>query len=513
MPQTVVDGPSTDSGSPQEPIGGGERQHIPSGLQKPGVRSERVKLRRALTFLGMTVVLPGSAQLAAGNTRVGRFALRTWAVLWGLLLFSAVLALVWRNGAIALFTYPLTSRVVQIGLIVLGVGWGLLMLDAWRIARPPELARRHRPLFALLSLGLVAVIVGGLIASAGVVSAQRDLVSSVFAGGGEKLATAGRYNILLMGGDAGKDRTGLRPDSMTVASIDAETGRTVLISLPRNLEDVPFPESSPLYKRFPSGYGCPDHSCMLNAVYTYAMGRKDLYPGVRNPGAQATKEAVEGATGLKINYWALVDLKGFEALVDAVGGITIDVNRDIPIGGGNAKLYGYVKKGKNQHLDGRSALWFARSRSDSSDYDRMARQKCVMSAMLQQLDPVTVLTNFNQIASAGKEIVATDIPTSSVDTMLDLAMKAKAKPLATLGFVPPTIYPGDPNFAKMHKLVADKIAAAEAADNPTPAPSVSAAAPSGSASASSSASPRASATSKKTTSASNTDDVDTVCSA
>ena len=87
----------------------------------------------------------------------------------------------------------------------------------------------------------------------------------------------------------------------------------------------------------------------------------------------------------------------------------------------------------------------------------MARQKCVMSAMLQQLDPVTVLTNFNKIAAAGKEIVATDIPTSRVDTMMDLAMKAKAKPLATLGFVPPTIYPGDPNFDKIHRMVAAKI--------------------------------------------------------
>ena len=89
---------------------------------------------------------------------------------------------------------------------------------------------------------------------------------------------------------------------------------------------------------------------------------------------------------------------------------------EIPIGGGDAKLYGYVKKGKNQLLDGRSALWFARSRSDSSDYDRMARQKCVMTAMLKQLDPVTVLTNFNPIASAGKEIVETDIPPGKIDT-------------------------------------------------------------------------------------------------
>ncbi|GAA3607175.1 LCP family protein [Microlunatus ginsengisoli] len=512
MSQTFVDDPGTDTGSAENPVGGEERQHIPSGFKTPTLRSERVKLRRALTFLGMTLILPGSAQVAAGNKRVGRFALRTWAVLWGLLLFSGLLALVWRSGAVALFTYPLTLRVIQIGLVVLGIGWGILLLDAWRIARPPELARRHRPLFALISLALVAAVVGALVASAGVVSAQRDLVSTVFAGGGEKQATAGRYNILLMGGDAGADRTGLRPDSMTVASVDAETGRTVLISLPRNLEDVPFPESSPLHKRFPNGYSCPDHSCMLNAVYTYAMGHKDLYPGVRNPGAQATKEAIEGATGLKINYWALVDLKGFQALVDAVGGITLDVNRDIPIGGGHAKLYGWVKKGQNRHLNGYEALWFARSRSDSSDYDRMARQKCVMSAMLQQLDPVTVLTNFNQIAAAGKEIVATDIPTSRVDTMLDLAMKAKAKPISTLAFVPPTVYPGAPNFDKVHTMVAKKIAESEAADNPAPAASTSAAAPTASGAPSSSAKASSSATKKKTT-ASNASDVGAVCAA
>ena len=105
MSQTVVDDPSTATGSPRSSRRYGGRQHIPSGLQTARQRSERVKLRRALTFLGMTLVLPGSAQLAAGNKRVGRIALRIWAVLWGLLLFSGLLALVWRSGAIALFTF------------------------------------------------------------------------------------------------------------------------------------------------------------------------------------------------------------------------------------------------------------------------------------------------------------------------------------------------------------------------------------------------------------------------
>ncbi|HEY5981467.1 MAG TPA: LCP family protein [Microlunatus sp.] len=445
---------------------------LPPSLRTPQQRSERVKLRRALSYLGMTVVLPGSAQLAAGNKTVGRVAVRTWITLWALLLLLGVGALFWRSAVVGLLTNATLLVILQVLLVVLGLGWGLLFIDAWRLARPPELAQRHRLGFAAVSGVLVLAVVGGLAASASIVSSQRSLMTSVFAGGGETKAQAGRYNILLLGGDAGKGRAGLRPDSLTVASIDAETGRTVLISLPRNMEDVPFPESSPMHKKFPKGYGCKDHSCMLNAVYTYASTHPGIYPdSVKDPGVQATKEAVEGAIGLKINYYAMVDMKGFEALVDAVGGIRIDVNRKIPIGGGHAKLYGYVEKGKNQLLDGRSALWFARSRSDSSDYDRMARQKCVMTAMLKQLDPVTVLTNFNQIASAGKEIVETDIPPRKIDTLMELALKAKEKPISSVAFVPPVIYPGSPDFAKMHTMVATKIAKAEAKDDPSPAPS------------------------------------------
>ncbi len=444
-------------------------QHVQTSLRTPQQRSERIKLRRGLTFLAMTLVMPGSAQVAAGNRRLGRVALRIWGGLWGLLVLAGLLVLVWRGGAIAIFTFGPTLRVVQIVLIALGIGWGLLFLDAWRISRPPELARRHRLGFAALNLGLVFAVVGGLMASASIVSAQRDLMGSVFAGGGDHQTTAGRYNILLLGGDAGKDRTGLRPDSMTVASVDAETGRTVLVSLPRNLEDVPFPEYSPLHKKFPNGYSCKDHSCMLNAIYTYATEHKELYPGVANPGAQATKEAIEGATGLKINYWVLIDLKGFEQLVDAVGGITMDVYRRVPIGGGHAKLYGYVEAGKNRHLDGREALWFARSRSDSSDYDRMVRQKCVMNAMLEQLDPMTVLTKFNKIASASKEIVATDVPTTEINTMLELATKAKQVPVSSLAVVPPLVQPVDPDFAVIRSAVTAKVNEAEAADAPAPA--------------------------------------------
>ena len=122
-------------------------------------------------------------------------------------------------------------------------------------------------------------------------------------------------------------------------------------------------------------------------------------------------------------------------------------------------------------------MWFARSRADSSDYDRIVRQKCVMTAMLNQLDPMTVLTKFNKIARASKQVVATDIPTSDINTMLDLAVKAKQVPVSSVAIVPPLIQPGDPDFAVVRSAVQEKIAKSEAADaqaappNPTPSAS------------------------------------------
>ncbi len=435
-----------------------------SSLRSPQQRSELIRLRRALTYIGMTLILPGSAQIAAGNIRIGRAALRGWAGLWAVVITTGILAVLWPSGAVDLFALPVTSRVIQGVLVIIGIGWTVLLVDAWRISRPPELAGRHRLGLALVTLLVILAIVTALGAGASALSVQRDVVQTVFPGGGDHTVRAGRYNILLLGGDAGKNRVGLRPDSLTVASVDAETGRTVLISLPRNMERVPFPDWSPLQESFPHGYYCADRSCMLNGVYTYAMSHKDLYPGVQNPGAQATKEAVEGAIGLRINYWVLVDLKGFKSLVDAVGGITMDVYRRVPIGGGSSRISGYVEAGKNRHLDGREALWFARSRADSSDYDRMVRQKCVMNAMLNQLDPLTVLTKFNKIAAAGKQIMATNIPASNLSTMVELALAAKKLPVSSVAFMPPLIHPSDPDFALVRDTVAVRIRVAEAAD-------------------------------------------------
>ncbi|MFT4295436.1 MAG: LCP family protein [Micropruina sp.] len=485
-----------------------------SPLPDAQTRSQGIALRRGLAMLGMTLIVPGSAQLAGGNERLGRVALRVWATLIVLAVLFGVLFLTFRSFAIGLYANTLTLQVLRWASLVLGLGWVLLFVNAWRIANPPALGPRGKVALPVIAFVLALGVGFSSWTLAGAFDAQSRLFGNVFTGGGKAETNGGRYNVLLLGGDAGADREGLRPDTMIVASIDANTGRTVLFSLPRNLQHAPFPDSSPLKKLYPDGYWCKDQSCLLNAVYTLATNHKNLYPGVKNPGVQATKEVIENILGLQINYWALVDLKGFQALIDAVGGINLDVARKVPIGGGTnlttGKKYpitGWIGPGKNLHLDGHRALWFARSREGSTDYERMARQKCVLNAMVKQLNPVTVITKFQEIAKAGEEIVATDLPTSQIGTMLDLAQRGRSLPLSSVSFAPPLIRPVKPDFAKIREVVKAKIAASEAAGDKPAKTTSSAPTPSGGTSASSSPKPSTSSTQVKT----QTDDLDEVC--
>jgi anionic cell wall polymer biosynthesis LytR-Cps2A-Psr (LCP) family protein len=94
----------------------------------------------------------------------------------------------------------------------------------------------------------------------------------------------------------------------------------------------------------------------------------------------------------------------------------------------------------------------------------MQRQKCVMSAMLHQMDPVTVATKFGQIAAATGQVLVTDVPSEQVGTLVDLAGKARSLEIGNVTFAPPMIAPGSPNFALIRQTVAEKIAASEALD-------------------------------------------------
>ena len=170
--------------------------------------------------------------------------------------------------------------------------------------------------------------------------------------------------------------------------------------------------------------------------------------------------AVEEITGLDLNYYAMVNLRGFSKLVDAVGGVTIDVKERTAIGGIGAPIRGWIPTGE-QKLNGNQTLWYARSRVQNDDWSRMGRQKCVMNAMLHQLSPKTVLMNVEKIADSSKSLLTTDIPAKQLGTFMDLALKARTQKVSTVSLVPPMIFTGNPDYDKVRRLVTKAIAKAE----------------------------------------------------
>jgi len=439
----------------------------------PRSLSPALRVRRAIALLVMTCVVPGSAQLVAGNRRVGRVLVRLWIALALLGLVLVALFVLDRSVVLSLATSPVVLIGTALGCFAGAVAMPLALGDAWRLGRVGLLPTRPRWWISGGTAVLMILTCAGLVGTGQRLWAGANLINGVFGAGHASAATDGRFNVLLLGGDAGPDRIGTRPDSMTLASIDVHTGRTVLFSLPRNLEDVPFAPGSPAARALPQGWSCGD-TCLLNAIYTWGTEHRSLFPGVADPGAEAMKEAVEGVTGLHVHYYALIDLRGFSSLIDAMGGIRVTVTKQVPIGGGTSKVSGYIEPG-TQTLDGYHALWFARSRHGANDYERMARQRCVMDAMVHQLDPATVLTKFQAIASASRKVVSTDIPAGELGTFLDLAARAKSQRISSVQFVPPLIDPARPDLGVVRARVA---AALEASRHPSAAPSSRAAAPS-----------------------------------
>jgi len=427
---------------------------------RPTRVAQKGGLGRALVLILGTVVWPGIAQFLAGARRLGAAVMVAWVAV------LLAVAVTWfrfrpdRMQVIDWLTDPAVLQVARITGLVVSVLWMLLFVDAWRLALVRSLGWWRLGVISVVNVTVVALATSTTFLGWNTVTASKDVVEQVFSETEVKSPLKGRYNILLIGADSGSDRFGLRPDALNVVSIDATTGVPVMVSLPRNLQNVPFPEDSPMRTVYPYGYNCGTE-CLLNAVHTAAANRTDLYPDSKDPGLDATIDAVEGVTGLKINYHVLVNMKGFSSLVDAVGGVEMEITEPIAkFGKDDAWKQVYIEPGKRK-LNGKDALWYGRSRVQSDDYTRMGRQKCLMQAMLQQLSPEQVVLNAGQIATSSAEMLSTNIPASELGAFGDLALKAKDHKIATLSVVPPKYSTVTPNFEQIRADVAQLVAKSE----------------------------------------------------
>jgi LCP family protein required for cell wall assembly len=243
-----------------------------------------------------------------------------------------------------------------------------------------------------------------------------------------------RLNILLIGVD--EQGGGFNTDTMITVSIDPQTNQVVMFQLPRDSVDVPTPPG-PVRNYYGDVYPGKINSFAANA------NRADFYPGntkAHTRGLNGLKDILGNLYGLDIKYFVEVNFDGFKKVVDALGGVTINVqvpvlDDNFPQAGGN-RLRLFVPAGI-QHMTGGEALDYARSRKSTSDFERAARQQRVLVSLREQVDIGQTIQNIEPLANAIGQSLRTDIPRELVPQLLGLADRIQSRAIRSVIFTPP----------------------------------------------------------------------------
>jgi LCP family protein required for cell wall assembly len=453
-----------------------EVERPPEGGRHPGTRwrrDRRSSFRRATTVrgaLGVTLLgalLPGGGYVWTGR-RLGYVVLVPSMAGLGVLIAFA------QEDLATLLDFafdPVRLRTAAVLASAAFAVWSFTVVTTYLMARPAGARRLHSRIG--LAVAFLLCLAVALPVSQGVRYArtQAELVAHVFED--NRSATVPRdttradpwggrerVSVLLLGGDGSVTRTGIRTDTVILLSVDTRSGQGVMFSLPRNMMNAQFPEESRLHDVFPDGFtGAGDPAAwMLNAIYGQVPA---LHPGLLgesdNEGADALKQAVAGSLGTEVDYYMLVNLLGFQQIVDAMGGVTVNISEPVAIDGDTDRGIppsGYLEPGPDQHLNGYQALWYTRGRWGSDDYERMLRQRCMIDALVEEADPFNLLRRYQALAQAGQEIVRTDIPRHLLPAFVNLGLKMKDRKLRSIAFVTSDqFFSGDPDFAWMQSVV------------------------------------------------------------
>ena len=391
-----------------------------------------------------SAVVPGFGQLLNGRRRLAQ-----WFGLPALLIVAILVLIVATRSPARLFA-SVVSPTVMGTLLTLNI-----VVLAWRLASVAQAffdgryARRSgRAGAAGLALVLLAVAIPHSIANSWGSAAQATF-AQVFkgeqAGGpGQRVAASGpgydeRMNILVIGIDKTPYRSATLTDTMMVASIDPVGETVTLLSLPRDLVRVPLGDGNVFGPK-------------LNSLMAWADRHPETFP---QGGIRALEDAIGALLGIDIHYYAQIDFYGFVSLVDAVGGVDINVANgfyDDQYDGLGINAMGVngwgVETGPN-HFNGWEALAYARARKadGESDFTRAARQQEVLLALRNRImSDGSLLTNLPGLLAAFGDLVTTDVPTSRLPDLAaiademeaDAVVKAVLKaPLVTSGGMDP----------------------------------------------------------------------------
>lgn len=409
---------------------------------------------KSLGWTALGTVLPGLGLLATKWRKVGLaiFALFVLGlIVVGAYIYSDPIE------AAAIAVRPGRLMALSAVLLVGALLWIILIAGTHLLTRPRTLSNLQRGVGGLAVALLSFVVATPLAVAARYSYDQAALVRTVFGSNDKKRSQTRpqintkqksedvwkdkpQLNLLLVGLDSNATRlkksdNSILTDTMMIATINTATGDMVLTQIPRNMAYTQFPQGSKLAEIYPDGFtdgsGDGDNlEYMANAIWTNVPAEHpDLFSDTDYPGADALKLGMEGTLGMKIDYFVALNIDGLMHLINAMGGVKINVNDRIPIGArkGGPAATRFIEPGPNQLLDGYHAMWFARSRSAEgvTDYDRMARQSCVVKAVVDQADPQTMLTRYEAMAKASSDAVTTDIPTDMLPHLVDLSMRVK----------------------------------------------------------------------------------------
>ena len=377
-------------------------------------------IRRTIAAAASAVV-PGLGQLLNGRMRLAR-----WFAIPVLALAAVVLLRLATTSPTRLFASIISPSIMGIllALNLVLLGWRLVaVLHAYFDGRYG--GRPGRAGAAGLALVLVAVVAPHAVANAWGSSAQaafaRVFAGEVGSGFGSTVANAPRgpgsgerVNILVVGIDKTPWRTATLTDSLMVVSIDP-VGETVsMVSLPRDLVQVPLGNGNLFGPK-------------INSLMSYADRHPKDFP---QGGMRALEDAVGALLGIRIHYYARIDFFGFVKIVDAVGGIDVDVRKAFfddqydGIGVNQKGVKGWGVKVGLHHFNGWQAIAYSRARKadGESDFTRAARQQEVLLALRDKLmADGSLLMNLPSLLDEFGGLVMTDIPTDRLPELAAIA--------------------------------------------------------------------------------------------
>ncbi|MEZ5296235.1 MAG: LCP family protein [Ilumatobacteraceae bacterium] len=271
--------------------------------------------------------------------------------------------------------------------------------------------------------------------------------------GVDPAAVADVRNILLLGGDAGPGRGGLRTDTMMLLSVHLPSGRASLVSIPRDMTGLLFPPGSALEQRYPYGF-----TELANAVYPIVSSSSSLRSAY--DGATSTRDRGDRASDrlharrrdprLRAGRHA-----GLPRPDRRLGGVTVQVTKQIPMPGnvpGAKHEYPPTIGPGTVEMDGTVALGYVRSRYADSDYQRTRRQRDLLAALAQQVSPLEVLSRYDQVLGAVGGTLRTSLTPDELADILAL-IGGETAIVESVGLVPPLVRVKNADAQAMAEIV------------------------------------------------------------